>query len=1149
MTKRSNQTDKKATEDSLTEPIQLSLAKEYALYSDAHVTEVHTTIDTMIDQSQRLRLNTYQSFVRNLFNPLSEHKSLLLIHGTGTGKTITSLSVAIEYQKQYREYISLEKTKTYHDIRSVIVVGYTRDIFKDELITHPEFGFISPSEVTELRDLQKTEHESNAIAEKLTNLKHKLYRRVSDRRMNGIFQFYGYRQLFNRVINNDDLVGKIKTMRGMEVDLTKIEPDQIRKWIQDGSVRLNKMFIETLKHCLLICDEVHNIYYQNDVNAYGLAIEIINDYFNEPKLYNPNWTPNNENCIRWLFLSATPLASSPTEIIPIINLMNQQANRVQYSDLFDSTTKDLTTKGLNLIARRVDGHISYIMDDNPIQYPTSSFVGNTIEGIPYLKFIRCRMSKVHQAAYNKYLSSDHHASPDVVSDDILSKSNTLKDFVFQSGNGPDDNVLYKYSEVQEEIKSNVSPYKEDSTGLLVSDTFAQSILSKYSEKYSRIMQQIIALKGLEHGKIFVYHPYVQATGTNLLASIFRANGLLELDEQPADTSICMICARLYKAHNCNTKNKLDVCDFIPVRFTIVTGYNSKTTTTNRLNQFNSPENSNGEQLKILLGSRAMRESHTLKACRHLMVTHQPSSISELIQIVGRGVRKHSHSLLPTNDRNIKLYIFVSSMHSGATLSSEEQDYFEKMRLYKQILSIERVLFDQSLDYLINFRFKRREVPKLIGESFPLHANQYATMKAYPVTRIGSVRSNTFYFDQEIAICVYLIKRILFEYQPVISKTDLLTLIRAPPFSVDADLTLISDGAIEYALNDLCYEQTSSQLIDHTNNAATPIESLFDNSKQVIGMNGQQFCIKCAMLGKEMVIYMDSVSNPTNDLHKLITKSDPVKADPQLDLEVLANHWDELVQIDEIITELQIDFVKSGTIQGAIMIRIKQFTLETHTKLVEYCIIAIISRIFHNKKLTCNPKLLIELVGFYQEYDILITIKDTIHTIIGSLYKKYAIQTGASWAEVVLGKNKFNRINYSGIPIGHYVKHSPKVISIDSLTSNNLIWNEYSSIVQVNPWTFPFKLFGYDERGVNIESVFKIKDLSDKKSKGINPMFMQQVDLQKIAKRLNIKISLGDKKLQMVAQIKHFIMTTEIRYRREGNANKIFYHSYENIHAT
>ena len=1147
MVNQSKSVNKKTEEEPLTEQMDLSLAKEYALYSDTSGPGVHTSIDTMIDQSQRLQLNTYQSFIHNLFNPLSEHQSLFLIHGTGTGKTITSLSVAVEYQKQYREYLVLEKGRAYNDIRSVMVIGYTQNIFKDELITHPEFGFVSPSEISELRELQKTEHESKTIAEKLLNLKNKLYRRLSDRRMNGIFQFYGYRQVFSRVINGDDLAAKMKSMRGEDIDVNRIETAQIRSWVRDGSVRLNKPFIESFRNCLLICDEVHNIYYQNDVNAYGLAIEIIRDYFNEPKLYNPNWSSDHENCIRWLFLSATPLASSPTEIIPIINLLNDKADRVEYQDLFDSTTKDLTAKGLELIARRIDGHISYIMDDNPVQYPASSFVGDTIKDIPYLKFIRCRMSKEHQSVYDQYINSSAKDS----TDDYQSKGNTVKDFVFQSGKST-QSLLYRYPDVVDEIKNGVSPYRDTSGGVLTSDLFAAKSLSKYSEKYWRILDQVLSLKSSTHGKIFVYHPYVQSSGTNLLTSIFKANGIIELDEQPTDSSICMNCDRLYKAHNCKIQSKdSNACEFVPVRFTVVTGYVSKNAVASRLNQFNSPENSNGERVKILLGSKAMRESHTLKACRHLMVVHQPASISELIQIVGRGVRKHSHSLLAPADRNIKLYIFVSSLHHGTGLSTEEADYYEKMYLYKQILSIERVMFNQSIDYLINFRFKKREVPKLIGEAFPLDTdlyNKYATMKAYPTSRLGSARSNTFYFTQELSICIYIIKRILFECQQVISKSDLVQMIRSPPFVVEADTKLISDEAIEYTLNDLCYEKSASLIIDHTNKVTYPTESLFDSSKLIIGRNGQQFCIKCANLGKELILYLDSPKEPTNDLHKLITNSSPINPDTQIDLETLSNHWNELVQIDEIIGELQTEFHKYKSIQGSILMRINQFTVDTHTKLIEYCIISIIKRIFHNKKLTIDPMLLINIIEYYHEQDMLITIKDTIGTIIDSLYKKYAVHTGSSWQDVLLGKAKSNRINYSGVPIGHYVKYSPKIVSPDSFTKNIIIWNEYSSIIQVKQWKYPYKLFGYNERGANVDSVFKIKNLNDSSSKGINPMFMQQKDLLQIAKRLKIQVSPTDKKIIIVNQMKSVMIATESQYRREGKTDKIFFYAYEPIHS-
>jgi len=433
--------------------------------------------------------------------------------------------------------------------------------------------------------------------------------------MNGIFKFYGYRQIFNRVINQNDLAKKIKSKKGDDLDFSKIDPNHIRGWVRDGSVRINKIFIESLKHSLIICDEVHNIYYQNDVNAYGLSIEIINDYFNEPKLYNPNWTINNEYCTRWLYLSATPLASSPTEIIPIINLLNQKADRVQYSDLFNTGNKELTPKGLSIISRRVDKHISYIMDDNPIQYPSSSFEGVSIPDISYLKFIRCKMSKPHQETYNKYIKTLKTPDPN---DENFNKSNTLKDFVFETSKKND--LTYRYTTVLDEVKSNKSPYKEDSNGLLISNSFNTKMLGLYSAKYLQIIEHILKLKSTDHGKIFVYHPYVQSTGTNLLASIFKENGLLENDDQPLNNSICMNCNKLFKDHKC-TKN--DYCEFTAVRFIIITGYISKAATSNRLSQFNSIENSNGKHIKLLLGSKAMRESHTLKACRHLMVAHQP----------------------------------------------------------------------------------------------------------------------------------------------------------------------------------------------------------------------------------------------------------------------------------------------------------------------------------------------------------------------------------------------------------------------------------------------------------------------------------------------------------------------------------------------
>jgi len=84
---------------------------------------------------------------------------------------------------------------------------------------------------------------------------------------------------------------------------------------------------------------------------------------------------------------------------------------------------------------------------------------------------------------------------------------------------------------------------------------------------------------------------------------------------------------------------------------------------------------------------------------------------------------------------------------------------------------------------------------------------------------------------------------------------------------------------------------------------------------------------------------------TNDLHQLITNNQADPIDQQIDLETLSNQWDELVRIDDIVAELYVDYNKDDSIKGSIIKRMSQFTLETHIKLIEYCILNIALQLF------------------------------------------------------------------------------------------------------------------------------------------------------------------------------------------------------------
>lgn len=141
----------------------------------------------------------------------------MLVQMTGTDKTITALATATEYVRQYQP--SADRSS----VSSVVVLGFTKDIFKKELLSHPEFLFVNMDEAKNLKDLESQMNDSPIIAERYQ-------RRLFKRDVKGIYQFYGYRQFANRVINMEDVREMIdKQYKDEAVDIIDFEPTIIKK--------------------------------------------------------------------------------------------------------------------------------------------------------------------------------------------------------------------------------------------------------------------------------------------------------------------------------------------------------------------------------------------------------------------------------------------------------------------------------------------------------------------------------------------------------------------------------------------------------------------------------------------------------------------------------------------------------------------------------------------------------------------------------------------------------------------------------------------------------------------------------------------------------------------------------------------------------
>ncbi len=1123
------------------------LKKEYALYSDSHSVDYKTELDTYLDNDEVLRLNTYQAFVANLFSPETELDKILLVHGTGTGKTLTSLSVAKKYLDHHKE--------SPDDVRNIIIVGFTHSAFKRELISHPVFGFLSQEEMSEIRDLSKEgEYDESALA-KLSDTKKAYLRRISKKKNGGIFRFFGYKQLFNRIINPSqyaDLIAKgtLSARPTMSEVMTQID---------SGKLDVNYKVIDDLRNSLIICDEIHNVYNGEEQNSWGIALLMIIDRFNDPSL------PSIYKSIRIMYLSATPLTTSPTEIVPMLNLLNNKKDRIKENDVFDMLNIDepkITPKGAALVKRLLYDKVSYVMDNNKEQYPSAHFSGDPIKGIEYLKFVRSKMSPFAEKTYNISIS-DHRDE-----DSTTATYNLSSDIILPSITSSTDTGTFDYDKFSSDLtvagnqpKMAKMGLSIGSNGTVIGDIFKLSNIEKYSAKYYRMLQDLEQIrkdrinpsndKTLASGKVFIYHPYVVASGVNMIANILSVNGYLNETESPGQHSICMVCDKTYKDHSTKSDHQ-----FAPVRYMTVTGYMNKSTINSNLFRFNRPENKKGDDVMILIGSRTMRESHTLKAIRCLMVMRCPNSISEMIQIIGRGVRKHSHSALDPMERTTEIRVYTAHTGTGSVLSKEEQMYKDKMIKYKEINAIENIMFDVSMDYLVNFRFKKQEMGNPIGMQFrPNQVEHDRYSKALlSINTLREYTHNAFFIETEISTIKLLIKRIFLEYQRVLTYDDLYEIVLDPPFSVEMNTSLLSKSSFAVALAELTYDLSDYYQINSlARNIGAYYNSVMGDNKVFMDANRNKYVI---VSNKGLYVLHDLQRVEINRNGIVIsnqTKSNIGDQSPyELYTDINNNTWtvesvnlmDMSNRIDDYITPLeQIMMISKKKLLSSHGKLSTSISITQHVKLCEY-LIQMCNDIMIKGQVpkeivskTISIGVVIQLLEFYQDTMNLITVSDTADTTIASDYKHLLSSSGMSWkdrlTDVCSGKGSKKMVNMDMFPIGHYLCGSPRLLKNDE-------WIEYLTIHKYQKYTHPYSFIGIDTKMPDsIASVFKIKFL-DQNSKGIAITSIEKDQMVEMARELKLTIKGTNNKVKIAEMLRARIIEIETQLRSKKTTDKIYY---------
>jgi hypothetical protein len=823
-------------------------------------------LEELFKQEIYLEPHSYQHAIQNFLSPDTPYTRLLAKWATGQGKTIFALLVGMEF---INRFINSGKGK-------VFILGFNENIFKKDLLKFPEFGFISRSEIRELHKLTTKsksglERDISAWQDYVSLLK----RRITSGKGNGLFQFYGYKAFVNRLFISEEGT----------VDINVMNEEQIRKSVQDGSLKINIELLDSFDGSLMICDEIHNVYNSLEKNNWGIAIQVVLDHY--PKL-------------KAVFLSATPMNNSPTEIVDLLNMLVPGTKKYRKIDFFDSNK--LLPGAESQLRKLLRGRVSFIQDTNPRYFPKQTLYGESIPGINYLKFNRAVMSKFHFDVYKKEykgtLSQDSQYLIDLALPDPTGETSGL----YQTAS-----IIRKISAAPEEWKKKHGIDYKEKVGLTGSFMKSENI-GKYSAKMKLVLDDIMELLkgGIDVGKIFIYHNVVHISGVLFIQEMLRINGILLPTQDPSENTPCSICGKIMKLHAIKsqvteletvsnktggegvsnipmslsktdttydkqlteavlkgyvvTKDTLDNYteltyvggkpilindhNFEPVRLLSVHSDIEKSEVEKNIERYNIDDNIEGKYYKFLIGSRLIKEAYSFEGVRVSMIVGRTDNIPTLIQVLGRGKRKKSHSKLPEDKRTNQVRIYTTTL-PGKKLSHEEIKYKEKMQDYLIIQNIEKIMHEVAVDAVIVRPIIERGLKEENMDLYLLPYTPESKIKEVPVNKLIESTYESFYFHKEIQYITYIIKRIFIEIGTVFTYEELWKLVRNPTFMVEFNAATFSEDYFIIALNGLTRDDENESdyifpLVAKIDNNSTIIDVLRNSiDRRIIFPNNQQ----------------------------------------------------------------------------------------------------------------------------------------------------------------------------------------------------------------------------------------------------------------------------------------------------------------------
>ena len=592
----------------------------------------------------QFNLSPNQQFLSNYINPKTPYNGILLYHGTGVGKTCSSITIAEGFLRQAIEmpiYILLNPS---------IKASFRKNIF----------------DVTKLRDNKpqctgmKYMEDLEMVGTKEFDLLDKNVKKLIRSRYN----FLGYIEFAN-------MFSKIK--RKIEQNFTEDLVDSV--------------FLKEIKakfsNCVIIIDEVHNI--KEGGKKEGKIV-----------LQALKFILANTVNLRLILLSATPMFNEASEIVDLINLLrlNDKRPLLKKKDIFTKKGQFKSMDSIKLFTSGSRGYISYLRGEHPGKFPKrlypdsvpteefllkpAAFPVNDIFGkripekerIKDLKIVGVPMIEDQE---QNYLAMDIPDEEDGTSEgqgsfNIVGMQ--VSNMVFPNLDKkakPSENIGAVGLEriVSRERKKFSFKSEEDKR------VFELGNIQSFSAKIAKIVSDIARSEGI----VFIYSRFI-SSGVIPLALALEMNGY------------CKYGGSLIKG-----KRKQEG-DF---QYILITG--DKDLTGNAYEDYIKieNENKNGERVKVIIGSESAAEGLDFRFIREVHVMDPWYHFNKIEQVIGRAIRNCSHRDLPAKKRNVLVYLYAAILAGSDTETIDQRMYRICERKMKNVSEVEYIIKRNAVD--------------------------------------------------------------------------------------------------------------------------------------------------------------------------------------------------------------------------------------------------------------------------------------------------------------------------------------------------------------------------------------------------------------------------------------------------------------------